>query len=126
MKVAIPHHAGEVAPCFEYCARITIFTVRGGKVVRRMDFSLKSRRELDRVRLLRDQGVSYLICGGVQAAFENLLRAGGIKVISWVEGTVGDLMGLFLQNRLTSGRHGFEQGLLAPETPLPVEETGKS
>mgnify|MGYP005831553259 CR=1 FL=1 len=103
MKVAIPHHAGEVSPCFEYSARIAIFTIRGGRVAGKIEFALQSKEAFDRIRLLRDQGVSVLICGGLQDAFEGLLRACGIKVYSWVAGTVDELLGLFLSGRLVSG-----------------------
>jgi predicted Fe-Mo cluster-binding NifX family protein len=103
MRVAIPHHAGDVAPCFEYSANITIFSVRKNRVVAQMDFTLQSKEALDRIRLLRDQGVTVLICGGIQDAFESLLVAAGIEVISWVTGEARDLLELFLQNKLAPG-----------------------
>ncbi|MEJ2110867.1 MAG: hypothetical protein P8Z37_13350, partial [Acidobacteriota bacterium] len=61
MKVAIPHHGEDVTPCFEYTAGITIYTIRKNRVVLEKYFALKSKEEFDRVRLLRDQGVSVLI-----------------------------------------------------------------
>jgi predicted Fe-Mo cluster-binding NifX family protein len=103
MRVAIPHHAGEVAPCFEYSAHITIFSIRKNRVVGQMDFTLRSKEALDRVRLLRDQRVTALICGGLQDAFEDLLLATGIRVISWVSGEVSEVLRLFLQNKLVPG-----------------------
>lgn len=103
MKVAIPHHAGEVSPCFEYSARMAIFTIRANRVVGKIEFALQSREAFDRIRLLKDQGVSVLICGGLQDAFEGLLRASGIKVYSWVAGTVEELLQLFMSGRLVPG-----------------------
>ena len=85
-----------VAPCFEYCATMAIFTVGGKGVMGQIDFPLRSREPFDRVRLLRDQQVDAIICGGVQDHYEDALRASGIKVISWVSGSVDDLLGLFL------------------------------
>ena len=92
MKVAIPRFGETVAPCFEYSATVALFVVEAGRVVKQMDFVLQSQRALDRVRLLRDQGVDTLICGGVQDKIEDLLRAQGIRVISWVSGEVDDLL----------------------------------
>jgi len=103
VKVAVPHYKDEVAPCFEYSANIAIFTIRSQKVVDRMEFTLQSRESFDRVRLLRDQRVGTLICGGVQASFEDLLRAGGVRVISWVSGTVDELLQLFIRGELVPG-----------------------
>lgn len=103
IKVAIPHYRDEIAPCFEASASITIFTIRRNKVIETTPFAIQSREALDRVRLLRDQGVTTLICGGLQSTFEDLLRASGIRVFSWVSGAVEDLLDLFLEGHLVSG-----------------------
>ena len=116
MKVAIPRFREEVAPCFEYSANIAIFTIRGRKVVAQRGFPLQSRDALDRFRLLRDQQVKTLICGGVQDFFEDLLRANGIYVISWVSGSVDELLDLFLRDRLSPGGRSTHAG---PASPAP-------
>jgi predicted Fe-Mo cluster-binding NifX family protein len=103
VKVAIPRLGEIVAPRFGYCATIVIFTIENGRVVDRVDFPLRSREPFDRVRLLRDQKVDTMICGGVQDVFEESLRASGIQVISWVSGRVEDLLEMFLRNRLVPG-----------------------
>jgi len=75
VKIAIPRMGEAVAPCFEYSATIALFTVEEGRVVDQLDFPLRSPEPLDRVRLLRDQHVDTIICGGVQDVFEDLVRA---------------------------------------------------
>jgi predicted Fe-Mo cluster-binding NifX family protein len=102
-KIAIPRFGEAVAPCFEYSATISIFTVRARQVIDQLDFRLKSQDPLDRVRLLRDQDVKTLICGGVQERFEYLVVASGIRVISWVSGSVDELLRMFLNGQLTPG-----------------------
>ena len=107
MKVAIPRFQERVAPCFEYSATIAIFTIESGRVAEQQDFTLQSRLALDRVRLLRDQEVDVLICGGLQDSFEDLVKARGIAVISWVTGEVEPLLARFLRGELTAGtKHG--------------------
>jgi predicted Fe-Mo cluster-binding NifX family protein len=103
VKVAIPRFGEDVAPCFEYSATIAIFTIRRRKIVDQIDFTLQSHEALDRLRLLQDQQVDTLICGGVQDFFEDLVLAKGIKVISWVSGGVDDLLDRFIQGRLVPG-----------------------
>ena len=68
MKVAVPRMGETVAPCFEYCATMAIFTVGEKAVMDQVDFPLRSREPFDRVRLLRDQQVDTIICGGVLLA----------------------------------------------------------
>ena len=92
-KIAIPRFGESVAPCFGYSATMAIFTVVNGQVTEQTDFALQSPREMDRLRLLRDQQVDTLICGGLQDRFEDLIRAHGIRIISWGTGRVADRRG---------------------------------
>jgi predicted Fe-Mo cluster-binding NifX family protein len=92
-----------VAPCFEYCATMAIYTIAGSDVVEQVDFPLRSRDPFDRVRLLRDQAVDTLICGGMRDRFEDVLRTTGFEVISWVSGPVEDLLDMYLHGRLVPG-----------------------
>lgn len=103
MRIAIPRMGESVAPCFETCATMAIFTVERGRVVDQVDFPLRSRDPFDRVRVLRDRAVDTVICGGMQAAYEDLVRASGFRVISWVCGPVEDLLAAFLAGRLAPG-----------------------
>ena len=103
MKVAIPRMGEWVAPCFEYCSTMAIFTVAESGRTDQVDFPLRSRDPFDRVRLLRDREVDTLICGGIQAFYEDLLRANGFEVISWVSGLVEDLLATHLAGELISG-----------------------
>lgn len=103
MRVAVPRMGEGVAPCFEYCCTMAVFTVEEGQVVDQLDFPLRSRDPFDRVRLLRDQSIDTLICGGMQDIYEDLLRASGFEVISWVSGPVEVLLKLYLRGRLVRG-----------------------
>ena len=103
MRIAIPRFGETVAPCFEYSATMAIFTVDGGQIIEQVDVPLESRVPYDRVRLMKVKQVNTVICGGVQAFYEDLLKANDIQVISWVSGKVEDLLSLFLEGRLTSG-----------------------
>ncbi len=100
LRVAIPRMGETVAPCFEHCATMAIFTLADHEVVDQMDFPLVSRDPFDRVRLLRDQSVHTVICGGMEDIYEDLVRASGFEVISWVSGSVEDLLDMYLRGRL--------------------------
>ncbi len=82
---------------------MAIFTISANGTVEQVDFPLQSREPFDRVRLLRDQGVDTVICGGMQSFYEDLLRSAGFEVISWVSGAVEDLLHLYLRGGLAPG-----------------------
>ena len=86
MKIAMPRMGESVAPCFESCTMITLFTIADSGEVEQLDFPLMSQDPFDRVRLLRDQQVDTVICAGMQETYEDLLQASGFQVISWVSG----------------------------------------
>lgn len=103
MKIAIPRFGERVAPCFEHSATMAIYTIEAGRIIDQVDVPLQSREEFDRIRLMRAQQVKAVICGGIHEFFENMLRADGIEVVSWVTGEVEDLLGLYLEGRLSPG-----------------------
>ena len=103
MKIAIPRMGESVAPCFEYCTTMAIYTMTESGSTEQVDFPLMSREPLDRVRLLREEGVDTVICGGMQEVYEDLLKASGFQVVSWVSGAVEDLLNTFLRGDLRSG-----------------------
>lgn len=105
MRVAIARTGETVAPCLEYSATMAIFTIEGGSITDQLDFPLRSRDPFDRVRLLRDQDVDTVICGGIMEKYEDLLKASRIQVISWVSGPVEQLLNLFLRGQLVPGSH---------------------
>jgi predicted Fe-Mo cluster-binding NifX family protein len=109
LKIAIPRMGECIAPCLECSATITIFSVEDGSVLDQIDFPISSREPLDRIRLLRDQKVDTIICAGVQDTFGDLVRASGIKMISWVSGSIEELLIAFLEGRLVPGNGGDTQ-----------------
>ncbi len=113
-KVAIPRYGESVAPCFGHSATVSVFTFSGSKVKDQADFVLASPQPLDRVRLLRDQEVDTLICGGLQDRVEDIIRANGIRVISFVSGDVERLLDAFVHGDLEDGRDEERSGSKGP------------
>ncbi len=109
MRVAIPRMGEMVAPCFEYCSMMAVFTIAGDGAVDQVDFPLRSRDPFDRVRLLKDRKVDTVICGGMQDIYEDLVRASGFEVISWVSGRVEDLLDMYLRGQLVPGTEILER-----------------
>jgi predicted Fe-Mo cluster-binding NifX family protein len=103
VRVAMPRFGELIAPCFEYSATITIFTIRRERVADQVDFCLQSTDIVDRVRLLRDQRVNTLICGGLEERLEDMLQTNGVRVISWVTGRVDELLDCYMRGELVAG-----------------------
>lgn len=124
-KVAIPRFGESVAPCFEYSATMAIFTVDGHEIIDQIDVTIRSQVAFDRVRLMRDHQVDTVICGGVNEVYEDMLRAHGVEVVSWVSGNVEDLLRDYLHGRLIAGtgRLGQAPGDDARFRPESLQQT---
>ena len=109
MKVAISRSGELISPAFEHSGSLSVFTIRDGKIIAQTDFSLHSPHVLDRIRLLGDEEVDTLICGGIQRVLEEMVRSRGIHTISWVCGPVVDILKLFMRGLLV-GRSECQAG----------------
>ena len=112
----MPRFGEMTAPCFGSASTITLFTVKEGKVVDEVDLCLESSETLDRVRLMRDQGVGTLICGGLEQCLADLLEASDVRVISWVSGRVDDLLDRFIRGELVAGSAHLGASTKNPES----------
>lgn len=80
-----------------------VLTLEDGRVVDRLEFPLSSKDPMDRVRLLRDQRVDVVVCGGVRERIADLLAARGVEVVSWVVGRVDDVVARYVEGTLVKG-----------------------
>ena len=88
---------------------MAIFSVEDGEIVDQVDVAIHSRVAFDRIRLIRDHEVETVVCGGVEERYEDMLRAHGIRVVSWVSGNVEDLLRDYIAGRLVPGSGRLRQ-----------------
>jgi predicted Fe-Mo cluster-binding NifX family protein len=113
MKVAIPEHQGRVAPVFDTCRRVLIFSqdAEGEMPLGLEDWSDTGRHK--RAARLKEIGVEILLCGGISCWMEGLLSVQGIQTMPWLAGEVSEILEAFRLGRVTEqkyampGRAGF-------------------
>jgi predicted Fe-Mo cluster-binding NifX family protein len=121
MKVAIPTFNSRVSPRFDVAAKVLIATIDNGKIVDRDHFSLTNLNTIRRSALLREQGVTVVICGGISNFSVRLLSENGIEVIPMIAGELEDVLDQFLMGHLVvplvsfpqagkGGRYGSRKG----------------
>lgn len=109
MKVAIPTFNSRVSPRFDFAGKVLIATIENGKVVDREQFSLTNLNTIRRSSLLREQGVSVVICGGISNFSVRLLSENGIEVIPLVAGEIEDVLEQFVLGDLVVPPMSFPQ-----------------
>jgi len=96
MKISMPVYRGEVAPCFEAAEHFNVYEVRQKKVLLSKQVECGQESPMVRVRLLRNEQVEVLICGGVSNFYLDILEAEGLIVISPVAGKTEEVLEDFL------------------------------
>jgi predicted Fe-Mo cluster-binding NifX family protein len=107
MKIAVPEHKGRVAPVFDTCLRVLIFTqdADGEKILSLEDWSATGRhRRPDR---LSELGVEILLCGGISGWMQDQLNDQGIQTRPWLAGEVSEILVAFRQGRIMAPQYAM-------------------
>lgn len=102
--LAIPVLRSRVAPVLNWCSRIQIFPEKPTQEGLTQELILPHLEPAQRLQVLREHGVSTLICGAVSA---DLLRCAGdlgLTIVSGVAGEVGEVVRSYWKNNLDHPR----------------------
>ncbi len=98
--LAIPVLRCRVAPVLNWCSRIQIFPEDPSQVAGGQELNLPHLEAPQRLQLLREKGVSTLICGALSAELLRFAKELGFTVVSGVAGEVQEVVQSYRQNTL--------------------------
>jgi predicted Fe-Mo cluster-binding NifX family protein len=107
---AIPVLRFRVAPVLDWCSRILIFPEDPSQDNLRQELILPHLEAAQRLQVLRDQGVSTLICGALSAELLRRARDLGITVVSGVAGEVEEVVQSYRLKNLDQPRFRLPGG----------------
>lgn len=100
MKIAIPLFYNRVSPRFDFAPTLLVATIEKNQIVEKREIRLKNYTFSQRSALLRDLGITTLICGGVQGFLTRSLGNQNVQVIAPVAGEVSEVLQRFLEGTL--------------------------
>ncbi len=112
MKVAVTYENGEIFQHFGRTQQFKVYEIEDGRVVSSEVVGNEGRGHGELVGVLRNLGVSVLICGGLGAGARQGLEASGIRVCSGNEGDADAVVRSFADGTLdtssavTCNHHG--------------------
>jgi predicted Fe-Mo cluster-binding NifX family protein len=98
--LAIPVLRSRVAPVLNWCSRIQVFPKEPSLEGEGQELNLPHLQAPQRLQLLRETGVSTLICGALSAELLLYAKDLGLTVISGVAGEVQEVVQSYRQNTL--------------------------
>lgn len=100
MKVAIPVWGNSVSTVFDFANQLMIIDVEAGQVKERSEIKFIEDTIISKAAKLRELGVHVLLCGAISKPLENMIVTSGIKVISFVKGTIDEVVEAYFAGRL--------------------------
>jgi predicted Fe-Mo cluster-binding NifX family protein len=99
-KIAIPVFGNRISSRLDCSESILLLSIEDGTVVRRQETRWTHVNPMAKIRLLVQEGVGVLICGGLTETCANMLHDTDIEVIPWVRGEVEGVLLQFMQGTL--------------------------
>lgn len=100
MKIALSIWKDCISTVFDAADQLLIFESDGTNGYKRATIKLISTDVTGRVSEMKEQQIDILICGAISRPLENLLMSLGIRVFSFVRGSVEDVWNAYQNNRL--------------------------
>jgi predicted Fe-Mo cluster-binding NifX family protein len=101
-KIAISVFGSRVSSRLDCSESISLISIEDGTIVRRQETRWAHVNSLEKIRLLVQEGVEVLICGGLTETCANMLHDTGIEVIPWVRGDSEEVLSRYMHGTLRS------------------------
>ena len=99
-RIAIPVFKSRISPVFDSCARLLLVDLDQNQEIDRKEIFCEDLSEIERLKMMKNSGVSTIICGGISDSFYKLISSAQISVIIGIAGDVDQVLTAFQCNRL--------------------------
>ena len=100
MKIAVPYQNGQVFQHFGHTEAFKVYEAADGAVVSSSLLSAAGSGHGALAGLLRENGVSVLICGGIGEGAKNALREAGVELVAGASGDADAQVAAYLSGAL--------------------------
>lgn len=100
VKIAITHENGEIFQHFGKTAEFKVYEIENGAIVSSEIKDTMGRGHGELINVLREFGVSVLICGGIGGGARNGLMSAGIEVCSGNSGSADEVAKAYAEGTL--------------------------
>jgi predicted Fe-Mo cluster-binding NifX family protein len=99
-KLGIPVFQERVSPVFDTSTRLLMITYNENREIERREIFLDGFSLTERVSILRQSGITVLICGGITDTLYHMLKSAKIRLITGIAGSADQVLDAFLSDQL--------------------------
>ena len=103
MKIAIPYENGQINQHFGHAGQFCVYNIEGSEVIGVGVLNTEGVGHGDLAALLKEQGVSLVICGGIGGGAKDALDEAGLELCSGVSGGADDAIYNYMHGTLEYG-----------------------
>lgn len=101
MKLAIATDKDFVSEHFGRCPEFTIATIKDNKILEKKIIKNPGHKTGYLPRFFKEQGVKYVITGGIGFKAQQLFKEFNIEIITGVQGKIDEVINSFIKKELT-------------------------
>ena len=98
--IAVPIFKSRISPVFDTCTRLLLIEFEDGREITRKEFDLDKFSLRERLKILENNDVAVVICGGISDVFYALLSNSNILLICGICGHVDEVIKAHFDGRL--------------------------
>ena len=107
-SIIIPIFGDRVSPRIEYANHFLLVKTKNHSIVSQENISIITDSPLERMQNIIKLKPDLIICNGVSESFKLILVQNSIHVVSWIRGSVNDVLNNYL-NREYSKKTGIKE-----------------
>jgi predicted Fe-Mo cluster-binding NifX family protein len=100
--VAVPVYQERVSPLLDVAKKFAIYEIEDDEIKQKIIADIHPEDETQRIDKLKEIGVSVIIGGAVSSFVSELIREKGIRLISWISGSVDNVIDLYIKGEVKS------------------------
>ncbi|HDP80932.1 MAG TPA: hypothetical protein ENN21_08840 [Spirochaetes bacterium] len=98
--IAMPVYQDRISPLMDVSDRFAIFDVDEDVVRQKLVIKIQAASESERLEKLREMGITTIIGGAVSEQMARVAVDKGLRLISWINGPVDEIVELYLNGML--------------------------
>ena len=104
MKVALTVWEDTVSTVCDFSSTLLVFDVIGHEVKNKSFIPFRNEHFRTKVNQLEALGVEVLLCGAISRQLERMISSSGVKVVSWLRGSIKEVIEAYLVDGLADAR----------------------